>query len=205
MDPTQRQDRRRAEARESLRALLAGNERFAAGDPSRHPTVPEERAALVGGQHPSAVVLGCVDSRVPPETVFDQGVGDLLTVRTAGQSLSGVAMGSLEFGVHVLDVPLLVVLGHTHCGAVLAAISENHATGYLGDLIGEIAERLIDIVGDKDPLTATGGNLGSTVDALRRFDLRSSEGDPAYVVGLMYDLASGVVEVRDDAGLLAES
>jgi carbonic anhydrase len=204
VDTTQGQDRRRAEARESLRALLAGNERFAAGVPSRRPTGPEERAELVGGQHPSAVVLGCVDSRVPPETVFDQGVGDLLTIRTAGQSLSGVAMGSLEFGVHVLDVPLLVVLGHTHCGAVLAAISENHATGYLGDLIGEIAERLIDVVGDKDPLTATGGNLGATVDALRRFDLRSSEGDPAHIVGLMYDLASGTVEVRDDGGLLAE-
>lgn len=201
MDTSRRQQRRQ-EARDALLALVEGNGRFAAGTPSGSAPGPEQRAALVAGQHPRAVVLGCVDSRVPPETVLDQGVGDLLTIRTAGQSLSGVAMGSLEFGVRVLDVPLVVVLGHTHCGAVLAAISENHATGYLGDLIGEIAERLIDIVGDKDPLTATGGNLGATVDALRRFDLRSSEGDPAHVVGLMYDIATGEVEVRDDAGLL---
>lgn len=202
MDTDERRTHRRIEARTNLRALLEGNERFMAGEHTHPPTSAAERAALVESQHPRAVVLGCVDSRVPPEILFDQGVGDLLTVRTAGQSLSGVAMGSLEFGVRTLDVPLVVVLGHTQCGAVLAAISEHHVTGYLGDLVSEIAERLIDIVGDKDPLTATGGNLGATVDALRRFDLRSPAGDPAHVVGAMYDLASGRVEIRDDDGLL---
>ena len=124
-------------------------------------------------------------------------------MRTAGQSLSGVAMGSLEFGVQVLGTPLLVVLGHTQCGAVLAAISENHPSGYLGDLIGEIAERLVDLVGD-DPMQATGGNLRATVDALRRFDLRSGDGDPAHVVGLLYDLATAEVTVLDEDGLLAD-
>ena len=201
MDEAARRSRRREAAREGLLSLLAGNERFAAGAPHSS-MLPADRAALVEGQTPKATVLGCVDSRVPPEVVFDQGVGDLLTIRTAGQSLSGVAMGSLEFGVHVLDTPLLVVLGHTGCGAVLAAISEGHATGYLGELIGEIAERLIDIVGDKDPMTATGGNLEFTVEALRQFDLRSSEGDPVHVVGAMYDLATGKVTVHDDDGLL---
>lgn len=202
MDAESRRQARRDDARDALVSLLAGNERFAAGEPL-DATDTSRRAALVDGQAPKAIVLGCVDSRVPPEVVFGQGVGDLLTVRTAGQSLSGVAVGSLEFGTHVLDAPLLVVLGHTGCGAVLAAIAEDHPTGYLGELIGEIAERLIDIVGDKDPMTATGGNLDATVDALRRFDLRSSEGDPVHVVGAMYDLATGKVTVHDDDGLLS--
>ena len=173
MDTDERRTERRARARRTLEDLLAGNRRFAEGTNEGIHHDAADRAGWVEGQAPKAVVLGCVDSRVPPEVVFDQGVGDLLTVRTAGQSLSGVAMGSLEFGVQVLGTPLLVVLGHTQCGAVLAAISENHPSGYLGDLIGEIAERLVDIVGDKDPMKATGGNLEATVDALRRFDLRS--------------------------------
>lgn len=203
MERDERLNLRREQARRTLGELLAGNERFAAGLPHSSSSV-EERMALVEVQSPGAVVIGCVDSRVPPEVVFDQCVGDLLTVRTAGQSLSGVAMGSLEFGVQVLDTPLLVVLGHTGCGAVKAAISERHPSGYLGELIGEIAERLVDIVGDKDPMTATAGNLDATVDALRKFDLRSSDGDPVHVVGLMYDLATGTVTVQDDDGLLAD-
>lgn len=205
MDTDERRNERRAQARASLESLLEGNRRFASGDPDGAHLDQAAREALVGGQSPTAVVLGCVDSRVPPEVVLDQGVGDLLTVRTAGQSLSGVAMGSLDFGVRVLGVPLVVVMGHTHCGAVLAAISDQNITGYLGDLIGEIAGRLVDVVGDDDPMRATGGNLDATVEALRRYDLRSGDGDPAHVVGLMYDLASGLVTVHDDDGLLPDS
>ena len=148
------------------------------------------------------MVLGCVDSRVPPELVLGQGVGDLLTVRTAGQSLSGVALGSIEFGTNALGVPLVVVLGHTNCGAVLAAIGDGQEdiTGHLGELIGEVAGRLVELVGD-DPVRATGGNLAATVQALRDLGTLQYEGDPAHVVGLLYDLAPGLVSVTDDAGL----
>ena len=193
-------ERRRA-AIAGLNQILDGNRRFAAGEPNLHHVTPEKRASLLNGQYPVAVVLGCVDSRVPPEVILDQGVGDLLTVRTAGQSLSGVALGSMEFGTNALGIPLVVVLGHTNCGAVLAAIGGTDLTGHLGELIGEVAGRLVNVVGD-DPVRATGGNLAATVKALRDLDTLRFEGEPAYVVGILYDLATGLVSVTDDAGLL---
>lgn len=194
---------RRAAAAEALQALLDGNRRFAVGGLIDTKMSVEERTELVAGQHPRAVVLGCVDSRVPPEVVLGQGIGDLLTVRTAGQSLSGVALGSIEFGARSLGVPLVVVLGHTHCGAVLAAIGDHDLTGHLGELIGEVAARLVDLVGN-DPIGATGGNLRATVDALRRLGTLEYRGDPAHVVGLLYHLETGLVTVEDDAGLLTD-
>lgn len=195
-------DERRRAAERALVRLLEGNRRFAAGavpDTSVH---PERRAALLERQSPVAVVLGCVDARVPPEIILGQGVDDLLTVRTAGQSIHGVALGSIEFGVQVLGVPLVVVLGHTGCGAVLAALTGDRPDGALGQLIGEVAERLHDVVGGEDPIRATGGNLQATVDVLRRVGTLRNEDGPAYVVGLLYDMATGEVTVTDDAGLL---
>lgn len=185
----------------SLSALLAGNRRFAAGTPAPRVVAPERRAELLEGQYPRAVLIGCVDARVPPEVILDQGVGDLLTIRTAGQSLAGVALGSIEFGVRVLGVPLVVVLGHTGCGAVLAAMNEDQPDGHLGHLVGEVAQRLSDLVGD-DPVRATGANLQATVDALRNLGTLTHDGDTAYVVGALYDMATGEVTVTDDAGLV---
>ncbi|MCB1041027.1 MAG: hypothetical protein KDA94_16070, partial [Acidimicrobiales bacterium] len=135
-------DEHRDEARRALEALVEGNRRFVEGTPESHVVTPEDRAAMVEKQTPIAVLLGCVDARVPPEIITDVGAGDLLTVRTAGQSLTGVALGSLEFGVRVLGLPLLVVLGHTGCGAVLAALADDQPDGHLGDLTGEVASRL---------------------------------------------------------------
>ncbi|MFD8410470.1 carbonic anhydrase [Streptomyces sp. NPDC059650] len=104
------------------RELAAGNRRWR----TLHERHPDEsrtvRRVLMAGQHPFAVVLGCVDSRVPPELVFDQGLGDLLTVRSAGQVLDEAVLGSIAYGVLELGVPLVVVLGHQGCGAVAAAV-----------------------------------------------------------------------------------
>ncbi|CAN5407815.1 carbonic anhydrase [soil metagenome] len=188
-------------AREALDQVRAGNRRFADGSPQDHLVGPDRRAELVVAQEPIAVVLGCVDARVPPELVLDQGVGDLLTVRTAGQSLAGVALGSIEFGVRVLGVPLVLVLGHTGCGAVLAAMKDDRpAEGHLGELTGEVADRLTDVVGD-DPVRATGANLQATVDALRDLGTLVTDGGPAFVVGGLYDMATGEVTITDDGGI----
>jgi carbonic anhydrase len=195
-------ENRRAAAARALERLIQGNRRFAAGGLLDDKITPERRAEAAGEQNPKAVVLGCVDARVPPELVLGQGIGDLLTVRTAGQSLSGVALGSLEFGVRQLGVPLVVVLGHTSCGAVLAAIGGGPITGHLGELIGEVAGRLVDVVGD-DPIRATGGNVEATVRALRELGTLEYGSDAAHVVGMVYDLQTGLVTVVDDAGLLA--
>jgi carbonic anhydrase len=192
----------RQRARTALLALLEGNRRFASGTPSPHVLTPAQREALLPAQDPMAILLGCVDARVPPEVVLDQGVGDLFTVRTAGHSLAGVALGSLEFGVRKLGVPLLVVMGHTGCGAVLAALSADRADGSLGELTGEVAGRLTKVVGS-DPVRATGANLDATVDALRSLPtMVTPDGTQAFVVGLLYDMATGEVGVVDDAGLL---
>ena len=194
-------DRGRAEeAAQSLAALVAGNRRFVSGRPSGQVVDARRRSELLEGQHPVAVLLGCVDSRVPPEVVLDQGVGDLLTVRTAGQALVGGALGSIEFGVQVLGVPLVVVLGHTGCGAVRAAMSGDQPGGHLGRLTGEVAERLSALVGD-DPVRATGVNLQATVDALRALESLTTDAGPPFVVGVLYDMATGEVAVIDDAGL----
>jgi len=201
--PTTTSEQARAAAAASLRELVTGNRRFVDGNPTSHVLTEADREALVAGQYPIAVLLGCVDSRVPPEVVLDQGAGDLLTVRTAGQSLAGVALGSIEFGVRVLGLSLVVVLGHSGCGAVLAALSDDHPDGHLGELTGEVADRLIQVVG-ADPVRATGANLDATVTALRSMDtLATPAGHAPFVVGMMYDLATGEVTVTDDAGLLA--
>lgn len=189
-----------ASASRSLAALVAGNDRFAEGRPQDRVVNPARRRELVDGQHPTAVVLGCVDSRVPPELVLDQGVGDLLTVRSAGQALEAVALGSVEFGVRVLGLPLVVVLGHTGCGAVAAAMDHEQPGGALGRLVEEVAERLGDPVGD-DPVRATTANVAATVDALRGRGTLDTGHGPAFVVGMVYNLASGRVTVTDDAGL----
>jgi carbonic anhydrase len=113
----------RFSADEALARLIEGNERFVRGE-ARFPTVQKEILAdLAKGQHPYATILGCSDSRVPPELVFDAGFGELFIVRVAGNVISAEVMGTLQYaGVH-LRTPLFVVLGHEGCGAVQAALA----------------------------------------------------------------------------------
>lgn len=102
--------------------MLAGNRRFAQST-AEHPWQDKDtRESLIDGQHPDAAVLSCSDSRVPPEIIFDQGLGDMFTIRTAGEVLDDAVVASLEFAVTALHVALLVVLGHEHCGAVASTV-----------------------------------------------------------------------------------
>jgi carbonic anhydrase len=102
--------------------MQRGNVRFVAGEPSHPRQDVEERHRLASGQKPRAALFGCADSRLAAEIIFDQGLGDLFVVRNAGQVISDSVIGSLEYAVAVLGVPLIVVLGHDECGAVRAAI-----------------------------------------------------------------------------------
>ena len=102
--------------------MMRGNERFVRGEPQHPRQDVERRAELAAGQAPSAALFGCSDSRLSAEIIFDKGIGDLFVVRNAGQIISESVLGSLEYAVSVLHVPLIVVLGHDECGAVLAAI-----------------------------------------------------------------------------------
>jgi carbonic anhydrase len=127
---------------EALDRLITGNQRFAAGAPSRPNQDGHRRDLLTNGQEPFAVVLGCADSRVPAELVFDQGLGDLFVCRTAGPVVDHAILGSVEFAVEHLHVPLIVVLGHERCGAVTAAAQmaagAYEPTGAVRDLVERV-------------------------------------------------------------------
>jgi len=107
---------------EALSWLVEGNERYAQARLERPNQGADRRAVLAQGQHPFATIFGCSDSRVPVELVFDRGLGDLFVVRTAGHVVDRAVLGSIQFGVKELEVPLIMVLGHEGCGAVAAAV-----------------------------------------------------------------------------------
>jgi carbonic anhydrase len=107
---------------QAWQSLIEGNERFVAGAPSRPNQNVERRKDLAEGQHPTVAIFGCSDSRLAAEIIFDLGLGDAFVIRNAGQVASDSAIGSIEYAVGVLDVPLILVLGHDACGAVRAAI-----------------------------------------------------------------------------------
>jgi carbonic anhydrase len=190
-----------------LAGLLEGNKRFVSGRLIHPGRKPEDFAALAEGQAPLAAIVGCADSRVAPELIFDQGVGDLFVVRVAGNIVSGagpLVKGSIEFAVAVLGVRLIVVLGHSQCGAVKAAIehidSNDALPGSIGDLIDPI----------RAAVTAVKGQPGDKLDNVIRANVergvkRLESLDPILsktvksgglkVVGAVYDLRSGVVKV----------
>lgn len=121
-EAAQRDDEAELTASLAERRLSRGNERFVNGETTHPDQAVSRREALASGQKPFVAVLSCADSRVPPEIVFDQGLGDLFVVRSAGQVIDKAVMGSLQYGVEHLEVPLVVVLGHSACGAVKATV-----------------------------------------------------------------------------------
>ena len=125
---------------EAMRRLVAGNERFANQKMTGERRDAARRKEVAGGQSPFAIVLGCADSRVPPEVVFDQGLGDLFVIRVAGEVASPEVIGSVEYAVEHLGCRAIVVLGHDQCGAVEAALNSGAAPpgGNLGTVIKDI-------------------------------------------------------------------
>ena len=112
-------------AKEAINRLREGNRRFVSGTKNENNlTDQNRRKALLAGQQPFAVILGCSDSRVPAEIIFDQGLGDLFVIRVAGNIVAPSIIGSVEFAAETFGTRLVVVLGHTHCGAVLAALED---------------------------------------------------------------------------------
>ncbi len=119
--------------------LISGNKRFAEGNPTHPNQSMTRRQEMAKGQNPRAAVLACADSRVSPEIVFDQGLGDLFVVRVAGNVVNDPILGSLEYAVEHLGTRLIVVLGHQRCGAVAAACAGGEAPGHIGSLVQALA------------------------------------------------------------------
>jgi carbonic anhydrase len=127
--------------------MLRGNERFISGEPAHPRQDVERREQLAAGQAPDAALFGCSDSRLAAEIIFDKGIGDLFVVRNAGQVISDSVIGSLEYAVSELGVPLIVVLGHDECGAVRAAIDSQGADApTLPPHIARIVEKIVPAV-----------------------------------------------------------
>jgi carbonic anhydrase len=127
-------------ADEALGRLKEGNTRFVAGaNVGPHQDAARRHETTANGQHPFATVLGCADSRVPVEVLFDQGVGDIFVVRVAGNVANTDEIGSIEYGAEHLGAPLVVVLAHTKCGAVTAVVKNEPVTENIGKLVAPIA------------------------------------------------------------------
>jgi carbonic anhydrase len=185
-------------ARQALDRLMAGNGRFASGA-AMHPNQSVDRRAEVAkGQHPVAIILTCSDSRVPPEIAFDQGLGDLFVVRVAGNVVDDHVVGSVEYAVDHLGARLIMVLGHSHCGAVEAAVKGGHAPAHIASLVKSIAPAV------EQSRSRPGDFLTNSIDAnvlrvvgtLRRCQPilapLAAQGKIS-VIGARYDLESGKV------------
>ncbi len=186
-------------AAEALQRLLDGNHRYVE-ERLIHPNqTTERRATVAGGQHPFAAILGCSDSRVPPEIVFDQGLGDLFVVRLAGNVADPVAIDSLDYAVAHLGARLILVLGHERCGAVTAAVEGHEEPGDVGPMLAELRPA---VAASKalpgDPVAnAIRANVELTVDNLRMSKPLSAmvaSGD-LKIVGGIYHLTTGKVEM----------
>jgi carbonic anhydrase len=179
----------RASATIALAHLMNGNERFAGGRTEHPRQGAAVRRELAAGQHPRAIVLSCADSRVPPEIVFDQGLGDLFVVRVAGNTLDAATVASIEYAVEHLEAPLIVVLGHHACGAVKAALTTEPKAAGSPDL-----ERLLQTIGPAVRPYAAESAKSPTLDRAVRANVDAS------LLGLRR--RSAIVRERADAGLL---
>jgi carbonic anhydrase len=184
---------------EALGLLKAGNDRFARNASSPVSLSVNRRRELADAQHPLAIVLSCADSRVPPEFVFNVGLGDLFVIRTAGEVIDRSILASLEYGAEHLHIPLLVVMGHESCGAVKAAAEAKSAppSPNLDYLLKAIQASRKPIVQDRDAIkTLVLANVEQVInDAMAKSSLLQRLVDEGRigVVGAYYELVSGRV------------
>jgi carbonic anhydrase len=192
---------------EAWAQLKAGNARFIAGEPQHPRQDAERRAETAGSQSPVATIFGCSDSRLAAEIIFDLGLGDAFVIRNAGQVISESVLGSVEYAVAVLHVPLLLVLSHDSCGAVRAAIDSaapdaDRLPPHIADLIAPIVPAVRRVAGEViDPSAVDASEVGrehvkdTVSELLRRSELVAqavAEGELA-VVGANYRLSDGTV------------
>lgn len=192
----------KVEAEEALKKLMAGNKRFASGKTWKPNQSAKRRALVAKGQHPFAVVVTCADSRLTPEFIFDQGIGDIFVVRVAGNTVDETAMGSVEYAVEHLGAQLIVVMGHERCGAVDAAMKGGDLPGSLPAVVKPIQNAVA-----RANTVAEALRLDQAiVENVRDVKVRLAQ-SPIYgghvkhghvkIVGMYYDLDSGVAKLAD--------
>ncbi len=184
----------------ALQKLMDGNRRYI--DQKR--TFPDQSRSRIievaKGQNPFATILGCSDSRVAPEILFDQGLGDLFDIRVAGNFIDNVVLGNMEYAVLELGVPLLVVLGHERCGAVKAALDGKPVPGHIGSLVRAIKPAVYATIGQPGDAwdNAVRANVKMSVNNLKARSpilAKAIKAGTLKVVGGRYDLDTGTVEI----------
>jgi carbonic anhydrase len=197
-------------ADEALQRLIDGNERFLQGKAHLPGLQRETLAELARGQHPFATILGCSDSRVPPELIFDAGLGELFVVRVAGNVLSPEVAGSLQYaGVH-LQTPLLVVLGHEGCGAIQAALETKHEGVRQRSRIQLLVDNILPALAALDPDLSPSAQLAQAVERNVRWTVRTFNESPegqarmaegrVKCVGAIYEIRTGRVRFLGTSG-----
>src|SRR5437588_1918638 len=180
----------------ALAKLKEGNARFVGSKVSQGKPTAARRAETAQSQHPFAIILGCADSRTSPEIVFDQTIGDLFVVRNAGNLVDDHALGSIEYGVEHLGARLIVVLGHTSCGAVKAALESDHAPGHVDSLVRDIQPAIKAAKGKSgDALSdAITENARLVADQIKAKAALGDLAKEVRIVFAVYDLNTGKIE-----------
>ncbi len=187
-------------ADDALKLLLEGNQRFIKGEIINPHQVVRRRKEIIHGQRPFAVIIGCSDSRVPPEILFDQGLGDLFIIRAAGVTVDNVCIGSLEFALEHLDVNLVIVLGHQYCGLIETAANGDDVHHHLGSLVktaSEAVEKTRCMPGDHLE-NATKENVRILIETLEKNSPTIEKyitGGKVKIVGCYYSLDTGKVDI----------
>ena len=183
-----------AQPQTPMEQLIAGNEAYRTA--ANEKTSQERRTDTAeNGQHPYAVVVTCSDSRVPAELIFDAGIGELFVIRTAGNVIGSYELGSIEYGVEHLHAPLVVVMGHTNCGAVAAAL-EGEAHGHIADIVNEISECLPE---NCEAEHAERLNVENSIAEIRSSHIiqeLETEGKVS-IIGAIYDIETGNVDFTE--------
>ncbi|MCC7155900.1 MAG: carbonic anhydrase [Bryobacterales bacterium] len=184
-------------ADKALAVLKEGNQRYVTHRETHPDATPERRRELTKGQHPFAVIVGCADSRVPPELVFDAGFGDMFVIREAGNVVDSIVLGSVEYAVEHLGIKLVVVLGHEQCGAVTAAVNhtrEGHITSIVKAIDPAVAETR-NQPGDRvhNCVLANARRAASQLRTAKPILAKAVHDDGLKVIAAVYDLASGEV------------
>jgi carbonic anhydrase len=184
-----------------IEQLMHGNERFSAGHP-RHPDESiKHRAKVASGQHPKAIVVTCSDSRLSPELIFDQGLGDLFVIRTAGNIISEMEMGSIEYAVEHLGAKHLIIMGHENCGAVQALLESVPAPGHIHSIVDSLSveKEMQHALAHHNMEEAVVANVIHQMSAITSdpLFLEKKENTPLHVLGLLYSMSSGKVSIID--------
>lgn len=198
-------------ADEALKQLREGNRRFVAGKPLHRVGLEARRQELADGQEPFAIILGCSDSRVPAEIIFDQGLGDLFVIRVAGNIVQPSQTGSVEFAASQFGTRLVVVLGHSQCGAISATIEQLQSPGgqrsrnlrSIVEFVRPSVEPLLSQAFDPETILSKGirANVRASAERLRHASPIIEElerEDGLVIVGAEYSLESGLVEFLED-------